>query len=509
MTSTTLEFLETALANVLLPVIALLLTALGSIPVAFAADRGSHPNIVLILADDLGYGDLSCYGARDIATPNIDGLAREGARFTSFYVAQPVCTASRAALLTGCYPNRVGMAGALNHTSMTGIHSRETLLSELLRGQGYATAIFGKWHLGHQPHFLPTQRGFDEFFGIPYSNDNGPLHPVTRGIPSLPLYENAKVVELDPDQSQFTRRLTEKAAGFIDRHRQKPFFLYLAHIMPHVPIAVSEKFKGTSGRGLYGDVVQELDWSVGEILAALKRNGIENDTVVMFASDNGPFLSYGEHAGSAGRLREGKLTTFEGGVREPFLIRWPGHVPAATVRPELACTMDLFVTLTDWAGAKLPGTKLDGINIGPLLLGRPGAQGRNLFWYYSENELQAVRQGAWKLHLPHDYLVVAAEPGRGGKPSNFGYMKPDAIESSGIRGIASRHGYRVEKIELSLYNLATDPGERENVAAAHPDIVKRLQEVADQARADLGDAITKVPATNIRPAGVYSLPPVQ
>ena len=224
LTPTTLEFLETALANVLLPVIAFLLTAFVSTPVAFAATPSGRPNIVLILADDLGYGDLSCYGARDIATPNLDGLAREGARFTSFYVAQPVCTASRAALLTGCYPNRVGMAGALNHTSMTGIHSREALLSELLRGQGYATAIFGKWHLGHQPPFLPTRRGFDEFFGIPYSNDNGPLHPVTRGIPSLPLYENDKVVELDPDQSQFTRRLTEKAAGFIDRHRQKPFF---------------------------------------------------------------------------------------------------------------------------------------------------------------------------------------------------------------------------------------------------------------------------------------------
>src|SRR5581483_8294275 len=243
----------------------------------------------------------------------------------------------------GCYPNRVGMGGALNHTSTVGLSRRETLLSELCKTQGYATAIYGKWHLGHQPPFLPTRRGFDEWLGIPYSNDNGPLHPVIRGIPPLPLYENETVVEHDPDQSQFTRRFTERAVRFIDQHKDRPFILYVPHVMPHVPIFASARFRGTSGRGLYGDVIQELDWSVGEILAALRRNGLDDKTVVIFASDNGPFLSYGEHAGSAGKLRGGKLTTFEGGVRVPGIVRWPGHVPAGRVCGELVTTMDLFV----------------------------------------------------------------------------------------------------------------------------------------------------------------------
>ena len=465
------------------------------------AATAPKPNIVFIMADDLGYGDLGCYGAKDIQTPHIDRLAREGTKFTSFYVAQAVCTASRAALLTGCYANRVGMAGALNHTSTTGLNPNEKLLSELLKAQGYATAIYGKWHLGHREPFLPTRRGFDEWFGIPYSNDNGPLHPVTRGIPSLPLYENEKVVELDPDQSQFTRRITERAVGFIERNKDKPFFLYVPHIMPHVPIFASAKFKGTSGRGLYGDVVQELDWSVGEIMAALRKHGLDERTLVVFTSDNGPFLSYGEHAGSAGHLREGKLTAFGGGVDVPCVMRWPGRVPAGRVTDELVTTMDLYASFARMAGAALPPVKIDGMDLTPFLLGEKGAKGREVFWFYSGEELQAVRVGDWKLHLPHEYLTVAAAPGRGGKPSNWENMKPLSIEVSGIRGIASRHGYRVEKIGLALYDLKHDPGETRDVAGANPEIVARLQAEVAKARADLGDALTGVRATHVRPAG--------
>ena len=486
---------------------ALLLAPLA-VPVA-ADEKPARPNIVFIFADDLGYGDLGCYGAQDIKTPHIDRLAREGTRFTSFHVAQAVCTASRAAFFTGCYANRVGMAGALNHTSNAGLHQEEKLLSELLKAQGYATAAYGKWHLGHREPFLPTRRGFDEWFGIPYSNDNGPLHPVTRGIPSLPLYENERVVELDPDQSQFTRRITERAVRFIERNQDKPFFLYVPHIMPHVPIFASAKFKGTSGRGLYGDVVQELDWSVGEIMNTLRRQGLDDRTLVVFTSDNGPFLSYGEHAGSAGPLREGKLTTFGGGVEVPCLMRWPGRVPAGRVTGELVTTMDFFVSFARLAGAALPPMKIDGTDLTPFLLGEPGAKGREAFWFYSGEELQAVRVGDWKLHLPHEYLTVAAEPGKGGKPSNWENMKPLSIEVSGIRGIASRHGYRVERIGTALYDLQQDPGETRDVASAHPDVVARLQAEVARARADLGDSLTGVKPTHARPAGDTSAPASQ
>lgn len=477
------------------------LTVLAIAASGLRAAAPAKPNIVFIFADDLGYSDLGCYGAKDIKTPNIDSLARDGSRFTSFYVAQAVCTASRAALFTGSYSNRVSMSGALNHTSTVGLHQREKLLSQILKDQGYATGAYGKWHLGHQPPFLPTRRGFDEWIGIPYSNDNGPLHPITKGIPSLPLYKNEDVIEIDPDQSQFTRRLTEGAVAFIERNKDKPFFLYVPHVMPHVPIFVSEKFKGTSQRGLYGDVVQELDWGVGEILAALKRNGLDDKTLVVFSSDNGPFLSYGEHAGYAKPLREGKLTTFEGGMRTPCLVRWPGRVPAGRVSDEPLSTMDLNVTFTHLAGGKTPNVKLDGADMLPLLTGQPGAKGREEFLFYSGDELHAVRLGDWKLHVPHEYLTVAAEPGRGGKPSNFANLKPDSIENSGIRGIATRHGYRFEKTDVALYNVRADPTETNNVAAQHPEIVARLQQRIAAARADLGDSLTNVKGANVRPAG--------
>ncbi|MBA4064398.1 MAG: arylsulfatase [Isosphaera sp.] len=470
---------------------------------AAAPARGADrpPNVVLIVADDLGYGDLGCYGAKDIRTPNLDRLAAGGTRFTSFTVAQPVCTASRAALMSGCYPNRIGLAGALNHTSTVGIHPDETLLPELLKAKGYATAHYGKWHLGTRPVFFPTRNGFDEWFGLPYSNDNGPLHPTVRGIPALPLYDNDTVAEKDPDQAGFTRRFTEKAIGFIKANKAKPFFLYLPHVMPHVPIFASERFKGKSARGLYGDVVEELDWSVGEILKAVKDADLEADTLVLFLSDNGPFLSYGNHAGSAGPLREGKLTTFEGGVRVPFLARWPGKVPAGRVSDELMTGLDLLPTVAKLAGAGLPEAKIDGVDLSGLLLGKDVANGRASFAYFSGSELHAVREGRWKLHLPHEYLSVDGTPGKDGKPANHEKMKPDAIEESGIRGIASRHGYRVEKIGRSLFDLSADPGERRDVSADHPDVVKRLAGLADEVRRDLGDPLAGVKGTGLRPAG--------
>jgi arylsulfatase len=466
---------------------------------AFA--RAETPNVVFIFADDLGYADIGCFGAKDIATPNLDRLASEGTRFTNFLVAQAVCTASRAALMTGCYSNRVGLAGALNHTSKIGINPSETILPELFKARGYATAIFGKWHLGHEPPFLPTRHGFDEWLGLPYSNDNGPLHPTIRGIPSLPLYEGENVIERDPDQTQFTTRLTERAVGFIERNKERPFFLYVPHIMPHVPIAVSEQFRGKSQLGLYGDVVKELDWSVGEIVAAIDRCGLREKTLMVFTSDNGPFLSYGEHAGSAAPFREGKLTTFEGGVRMPFIARWPGRIPAARTCDELLASIDLLPTFARLIGAPLPQAKLDGLDVWPLLAGDTAKSPRDTFLYYSGDELQAVRRGQWKLHFPHDYLTTAAEPGRGGKPSNWGKMQPKSIEESGIRGIASRHGYRVERIEKSLFDLTADPGETKNVVADHADIAADLESLAESARADLGDTLSQHTGTGLRPVG--------
>jgi arylsulfatase A-like enzyme len=473
----------------------------------FAADRPtSPPNVILILADDLGYADLGCYGAPKIRTPHLDQLAREGTKFTSYVVAQAVCTASRAALLSGVYPNRIGLGGALNHSSREGIHPGEKLLSDYFKERGYATAIFGKWHLGHHPPFLPTRRGFDEWLGIPYSNDLGPLHPVTPGLPPLPLYENENVIATDPDQALFTRQFTERAVAFIERNRERPFFLYVPHVMPHVPIFASEKFKGRSAGGLYGDVIEELDWSVGEIAAAVKRVGLDDRTLIVFTSDNGPWTSYGEHAGSAGPFRDGKLTTFEGGHRVPLIARYPGRVPADRSSDALFTSMDLHAALLTLIGAPLPREGYDGQSLLPLLLGERDAKGRDEFWYYSTGELQALRQGRWKLHLPHEYLALAGPPGQGGKPANFGQIRPGAtgsITNSGLSGIASRHGYRFEKIGLALFDLTADPGETRDVAAEHPEIVQRLQARAIAARAELGDTLTAVQARGARPVGEF------
>lgn len=452
------------------------------------------PNVVIIFADDLGYGDLGCYGARGYRTPNLDRLAAEGMRFTSFYAAQAVCSASRAALLTGCYPNRVGVLSALGPNAKTGINPAELTLAEVLKTRGYATAIFGKWHLGDAPEFLPTRHGFDEYFGLPYSNDMWPFHPDyvdlppeaaqrKRGYPDLPLIEGGRVV-IQPvtaaHQARLTTWYTERAVDFIARHRDRPFFLYVPHAMPHVPLFVSEKFKGKSRAGLYADVIREIDWSVGRILQALRRHRLDARTLVIFSSDNGPWLLYGNHAGSAGPLREGKATVFEGGVRVPFIARWPGRIPAGRVCAEVATLMDLLPTLAKLAGAEPPADRrIDGRDIWLLLSAAPGARTpHEAFYYYWGRELQAVRSGPWKLHFPHTY-PKPSPPGRDGRPGRYAQLE----------------------IGRALFNLDRDVGETRDLAAEHPDVVRRLEALAEIARADLGDTATKREGSGVRPPG--------
>ena len=347
------------------------------------------PNVVVIFADDLGYGDIGTYGATGYKTPHLDELARTGRRFTSFYAAQAVCSASRAALLTGCYPNRIGIHGALGPKATHGLNSNEVTLAELVKQRGYATAMFGKWHLGHHAKFLPTRHGFDEYYGIPYSNDMWPMHPEARKgtYPDLPLIEGEKTVARNPDQTQFTTDFTKRGIQFIKKNKDKPFFLYLAHPMPHVPLFVSDKFKAKTERGLFGDVISEIDWSAGEIVKALRENGLIENTLVIFTSDNGPWLSYGDHAGSAEPLREGKGTAWEGGVRVPCIMSWPGKIPANTVSSEPAMTIDILPTVAELIDAELPEHPIDGENIWPLIAGEPGAKSPHeaYLFYYANN----------------------------------------------------------------------------------------------------------------------------
>jgi len=438
------------------------------------------PNVVIILADDQGYGDVGCYGAKDFATPNLDRMAREGVNFTDFYVAQPVCSASRAALLTGCYPNRIGILNALGPKDTHGISDAEKTLAEILKPRGYATAIYGKWHLGHRPRFLPTRHGFDDYFGLPYSNDMWPNHPTDK-FPDLPLVEGEKVIELNPDQTKLTTWYTERAVKFIEKNKERPFFLYVPYAMPHVPLHVSAKFKGKSKQGLYGDVIEEIDWSVGEILAALKKHGLDERTLVTYTSDNGPWLSYGNHAGSAGPLREGKATTWEGGVRMPFIARWPGKIPAGSVCREPAMTIDVVPTVANLAGAKLPDHPIDGLDIWPLLAGTPGAKSpHEALYFYWQKHLQAVRSSKWKLHFAHAYNSLAQTPGgKDGKPAK----------------------YTETKTPLALFDLDADVGETKNLADQHPDVIRKLEALAEKARDDLGDSATKREGRGVRKAG--------
>ncbi len=443
-------------------------------------------NIVIILCDDMGYADVGCFGAIDISTPNIDRLSKQGTRFTSFYVSQPVCSASRASLLTGCYANRIGIHGALDPSSKRGISSNEVTLAQMLKSRGYATAIFGKWHLGHREPFLPLHHGFDEYLGLPYSNDMWPPRKMNpnNNYPPLPLIDGDRIAEVMPDQRTLTTRYTERAVGFIDRNKEKPFFLYLAHSMPHVPLHVSDKFAGKSGRGLYGDVIEEIDWSVGQVLEALRRNCLEQNTWVIFTSDNGPWLSYGNHAGSAGILREGKATVYEGGVREPCIMRWPGQIPAGAVCTTPLMTIDLFPTIAARVGGDLPSHKIDGLDVWPILRGEPGAANPHsvYYFYYNQNELQGLRSGKWKLILPHTANLLHGRPGgRDGKPVDYDH---------------------VPLLDAELYDLDADPSERHNVASQNPEIMKRLEMLVAAARYDLGDALIKKKGAGVREPGM-------
>ena len=462
-----------------------------------AADQ---PNIVIIFTDDQGYADVGKFGAEGFATPNLDRMADEGTIFRNFHVAQPVCSASRAALLTGCYPNRVGIHGALGPHSKVGISDDEMTLAQLVKQRGYATGIFGKWHLGDSRQFLPLRHGFDEYFGLPYSVDMWPAHPdlitnlppklaaFKREYPNLPIYDDESVFRSEmtiDDLDHLTTWYTERAVKFIEKNKDHPFFLYVAHSMPHVPLGVSDKFRGKTARGLYGDVIEEIDWSVGQILDALKQNGLEQNTWVIFTSDNGPWLCYGNHAGSAKPLREGKGTNWEGGTREPCIMRWPGHIPAGADTWDMLMTIDLFPTIAHRIGAKLPKRKIDGLDAWPIISRREGAKNPHAaYWFYYEvNQLQAVTtgDGRWKLQLPHTYQTLAGKPGgRDGVPADYSRRKIEQEE---------------------LYDLANDISETTDVSAQHSDIVKQLEKEVAKARADLGDALTKRPGPERREPG--------
>lgn len=448
----------------------------GAVPAA--------PNVVIVFADDLGYGDLGCTGG-PYRTPNIDRLATEGAFFTDFSVAQPVCSASRAALLTGCYPNRLGIHGALGPNDKHGLHPEEVTLAELLKPQGYRSAIYGKWHLGVLPELLPTQQGFDEFVGIPYSNDMWPHHPETASYPPLHLYRQDQIIEEVTDQSDFTLGFTRMGADFIRRSHQAgdPFFLYLPQPMPHVPLFVSKEFEGHSGLGLYGDVVEEIDAGVGIILDTLEELGLAENTLVVFTSDNGPWLSYGDHAGTTGGFREGKGTVFEGGVREPMVARWPAGIPAGTVVEEACMSIDWFPTIATLTGSTLPPHVLDGRDIAPLLSGATDhlAPEHPYFYWYRTNELHAMRMGRWKLHFPHGYRS----------------MQGRELGKSGIPG---KYDYSV-KTGLELYDLQDDPTESIDLASARPELVTRMTSMADVMRGRLGDRLQEIEGTENRAPG--------
>jgi len=475
--------------QLILSLVLLFWTAVG------IAENG--PNIILIFTDDQGYGDLGCYGSPDIETPNIDRMAAEGIRFTSFYAA-PFCGPSRAALMTGSYPPRVNIA--FNHVpgAQTGLNHDEISIAEVLKSQGYATKMIGKWHLGDHPHFLPLQHGFDEFFGLPYSNDMWPFNPrmplgvnpdprhvATReramitgfanqdrpfppggGFPQpLPLYSGDRVLEFNPDQTKLTTWYTEHALDFITKNKDNRFYLYVAHAMPHVPLYVSDKFKGKSRRGLYGDVMEEVDWSVGQILQKLKDLKIDEQTLVVYTSDNGPWLQYGIDGGSAGPLRGGKGSAWEGGMRVPAIMRWPGHIPAGIRTSEIAANMDLLPTFARLAGTQAPTDRIiDGRDIWELMSGQPGAKSpHDSFYYFGGRRdsmgppiLRAVRHGPWKLHFSR---------GRG------------AGETRGIE----------------LYDLYSDVSESRNLIERHPVIVDRLQGMAKD--------FTEKLAANMRPIG--------
>ena len=453
----------------------LLLLACGDRPAEIPVTRSTgQPNVIIILTDDLGYGDLSGYGATRIHTPRLDRMAAEGIKLTSFY-AMPSCSPSRAALLTGCYPPRVGIPDVIGPPGpqwtadkQYGLHPEETTLPEILRPAGYATGMVGKWHLGHFPETMPQVHGFDSFFGLPYSNDMLP----EQGYPDLILLSGADTLERNPDQQYLTRRYTEQATAFIRENKDTSFFLYLAHSMPHVPIFASPEFAGRSGQGTYADVVEEIDASVGQLLDELEAQGIADNTLVIFTSDNGPWLTYGNHAGSAGPFREGKGTTWEGGVRVPLIVRWPAKVAAGRVSHVPATLADLLPTVAALTDAPLPGRKLDGRDLSPLLLTSTAPASAPVCFWRSGN-LDAVRLGKWKLHRSHNYRYV------------------DQVANDGQRGT-----YAYKDTGVELYDVVGDPAEKYDVAAENPAVVAELEAIGKRLQAEM-DAEKRAP---FRPA---------
>ncbi len=433
--------------------------------------RSDKPNFIIIFCDDLGYGDLGCFGSKLHHTPNLDRMAEQGTMFTSFYVTSSVCTPSRASLMTGCYPKRVDMHQdshgkcVLFPVENKGLNPNEITIAEILKQQGYATCCIGKWHLGDQPPFLPTRHGFDYYFGIPYSNDMGSRKGTSN--PPLPLMQNEKVIEAPALQDTLTKRYTEEAIKFIKKNKDRPFFLYLPHTMVHDPLNPGREFRGRSDNGLYGDAVEEIDLYTGRILNTLKNLDLDKHTFVIFTSDNGASDRYG---GSNAPLRGHKGTTWEGGMREPAILWWPGKIPAGKICHEIAVTMDLLPTFAHLAGTQPPTDRIiDGKNIWPLISGQPNASSpHEAFYYYQIDQLQAVRSGKWKLHLP-------LKP----KKRNWGRPIPEA--------------------PLALYDLENDIAEKNNLAQHHPNVVKHLLALAEKARSDLGDLDRK--GENIRPAG--------
>lgn len=446
--------------------------------------RQGRPNVILIYLDDMGYGDLSLTGALGYKTPNIDNMAHKGMFFTHFYSPQAVCTASRAGLLTGCYPNRVGLSGALSHTSSVGLSADEETIAEMLKKRGYSTAAFGKWHLGFQRKFLPTHHGFDEYYGIPYSSDMWPHHP-TGTYPPLPVFENDSIVDADvsaEEQSRFVTDFTKRTIDYIKRKRDQPFFIYLAHATPHVPLYVSDKFKGKSAQGLYGDVMMEIDWGVGQIVKTLEETGLDGNTLVILTSDNGPWINYGNHAGSTAGYREGKGTTYEGGQRVPCLMMWKGVISEGAVCNKLASGIDILPTLSEMTGSSLPENRIDGISLLPLLQGDEQANPRKTFYYYyRKNSLEAVTDGNWKLVFPH--------------PGRTYLQSPPGVDGS--PGVVNENF----AFDGALYDLRRDPGERYDVRASYPEIVKELERIASEAREDLGDDLTGHTGKNRRHPG--------
>ncbi|MFL2982796.1 MAG: sulfatase-like hydrolase/transferase [Candidatus Neomarinimicrobiota bacterium] len=438
------------------------------------------PNIIIILTDDQGYGDLSCYGAEGFETPNIDSMATQGMLFTNFYVSQAVCSASRASLMTGSYAERVGIQGALSPWSVNGLDSNIETIPKLLKRHGYVNAIFGKWHLGHRLKYLPLQNGFDEYSGLICSNDMWPVdydgNPLDGDklsyYPPMSFWkgnEKKDTIKTLEEQGLITGRITELACDFINRNKDNHFFLYVPHPMPHQPIAASDKFKGRSDLGLYGDVIMEIDWSVGQIMKTLKNNSIDENTLVIFASDNGPWLNYGKWGGSAGPLREGKGTMWEGGARVPCIMRWPQKIAPGKIVDNIAATMDIFPTIAEITGDDKIGYSNDGVSLMPILREDDNANPRvDLFYYYGE-KLIAVRKGKWKLVFPHEYRSYAGvEPGENLHPGP----------------------YNTGKSGLELYDLDNDMGEKNNLAKFFPYVVKELEELADVARSKLGDKLT-------------------